>query len=324
VRAFVAEVQRLASQWPPIESDSARRTLVATVPEYAGDPLQLATRLCTDVEFTEGGQLFQHPLEPLYSIGFVLDRERDGILLGELKARVRQVFGERCPFPEPDHLLEVLRRLDCQVQDGRVVPGGGRRRSVTAPVPIAADPLPPLLGADRPPEVALRDLLCEAAGSRGFRMLVTPPEKHVDIGRSVAEALGGRFVSFEDAFFQRHEGQIAALERAEQYAAQRGILTEYADDLLRDLIEEHGRPGQVIVLGDTALLALCDALDAPRLLYDETLSGSQGFWVLVVPGVIHNRQPRFNEGPPVWHLEGVTFALLNPMPVGSPGGPESR
>ena len=40
------------------------------------------------------------------------------------------------------------------------------------------------------------------------------------------------------------------------------------------------------------------ALDLPRRLYDETLSGSRGFWVLVVPGVIHNRQPRFNKAPP--------------------------
>ena len=125
-------------------------------------------------------------------------------------------------------------------------------------------------------------------------------------------------VSFEDAFFRRHDAGIAALERAEQYAAQRGILTEHAEDLLCDLIEEHGQAGRVIVLGDTALLGLCDALDAPRHLYDETLSGSQGFWVLVVPGVIQNRQPRFNEGETLWHLEGVTFALLDPMPPVEP------
>ncbi len=319
VRAFVAEVHRLVDKWPPIESDSARRTLVATLPEYAGDPLQLATRLCTDVDFTESGQLFQHALLPEQSIGYVLERERDGIPLADLKARVRQVFGERCPFPEPDHLLEVLRHLECHVQDSRVISGdAGRPRSVTAPAPLSSDTLPPLLGADRPPEVALRDLLRDAAASRGFRMLVTPPEKHADIGRSVAAALGGTFVSFEDAFFQRHGDDIAGLERAEQYAAQRGILTEHADELLRELVEEHGRAGRVIVLGDTAILALCDALDVPRRLYDETLSGSQGLWVLVVPGVIHNRQPRFNEDQPLWHLEGVTFPLLVPMPAVAP------
>ena len=77
----------------------------------------------------------------------------------------------------------------------------------------------------------------------------------------------------------------------------------------------HGRSGNTIVLGDTALLGLCEALDLPRRLYDETLSGSRGFWVLVVPGVIHNRQPRFNEGPPMWHLEGATLPLLKPLPA---------
>ena len=49
-----------------------------------------------------------------------------------------------------------------------------------------------------------------------------------EIGRSAAAALGGTFVSFEDAFFRRHGHDIAALERAEQYAGQRGILNEHA------------------------------------------------------------------------------------------------
>ena len=190
VRAFVGEVERLAKQWPPLESESARRTLAATLPEYQGDPLQLATRLCTDVDFTEGGQLFIHPLDPMDSIKFVLDRERDGILLDELKARLRQMFGEHCPFPEPDHLLEVLRHLDCQVQDGRIVASTGPR-GVDAPSGLASDELPPLLGGERPPEVVLRDMLREAAASRGFRMLVTPPEKHAEIGRSVADRARG-------------------------------------------------------------------------------------------------------------------------------------
>ena len=53
------------------------------------------------------------------------------------------------------------------------------------------------------------------------------------------------------------------------------------------------------------------------LLYDETLSGSRGFWILVVPGVIHNRQPRFNEGAAMWHLEGATLPLLKPLSGGA-------
>ncbi|MEZ4399111.1 MAG: protein kinase [Kofleriaceae bacterium] len=316
VRSFVSEVLRLARIWPPIEAESARRTLAATLPEFGGDPLQLATRLCADVDFTEGGQLFHHPLVPVDSIRFVLTGGRDDLLLTELRDRVRQVFGERCPFPEPDDLLAVLHALDYQVRDGRVVPINAQARGVRAPEAQRGDDLPPLFGADRPPEVVLRDLLREAAASRGFRMLVTPPERHIEISRSVAAALGGTYVSFEDAFFRAHGHDIAALERAEQYAAQRAILTEHAETLVRDLLEAHGRPGHTVVLGETALLGLCGALDVPRWLYDEAMSGALGFWVLVVPGVILNRQPRFNEHESFFHLEGVTF----PLPAVMPGG----
>ena len=47
---------------------------------------------------------------------------------------------------------------------------------------------------------------------------------------------------------------------------------------VRDLLEEHGRPGHTVVLGETALLGLCGALDVPRWLYDEAMSGALGFW----------------------------------------------
>jgi hypothetical protein len=63
-----------------------------------------------------------------------------------------------------------------------------------------------------------------------------------------------------------------------------------------------------------ALRFLVEELPASyRRLYDETLSGSHGFRVFIVPGVIHNRQPRFNEGPAMWHLEGATLPLLHPL-----------
>ena len=107
---------------------------------------------------------------------------------------------------------------------------------------------------------------------------------------------------------------LAALERAERFVSQRDALTEAAEATLFRLLAEHGQPGRILVLGDTALLALCEALDLPRRLYDETLSGSRGFWVLLVPGVIYNRQPRFNEGPVMWHLEGATLPLHHPLP----------
>src|SRR5262249_46385667 len=175
------------------------------------------------------------------------------------------------------------------------------------------DEFPGPLGNERSPELVIRDMLKEASTSRGFRMLVTPPERHAEVGRSVAAALGGRWVSFEDAFFMNKPGHIASLGRAERFVAQRDALTEAAEETLFRLLEDHGRSGNVIVLGDTSLFGLCEALDLPRRLYDETLSGSRGFWILVVPGVIHNRQPRFNEGPAMWHLEGATLPLLGTL-----------
>ncbi len=312
LRAFSAEVVRLASQWPPVEPETARRTLAALLPQLDGDPLSLGVRLCEDVAIAETGHLFIGPLDPRHSISFVLDQVRDPIPLDELERRVRRVFGPETPYPDADHLMEILRDLDCSVQGQVVVPG--KTGSVIATPALAADEVPATFGTARSVEEVVRDMLRDAASSRGFRMLVTPPEHHGEIGRSVARALNATWVSFEDAFFTDHAGEVAALERAERFVAQRDALTEAAEHTLFRLLEEHGRAGNVVVLGDTSLLGLCEALDLPRRLYDETLSGSRGFWVLVVPGVIHNRQPRFNEGPAMWHLEGATLPLVNPLP----------
>jgi len=317
VKAFAAEVVRLAGQWPPVEPDTARRTLAGLIAHFDGDPLALGVRICEDVQIAETGHLFIGPVDPKHSIAFVIDQTRESIALDDLAARVRRIFGPHTPYPDPDHLLAILRDLDCRVQGSLVVPG--RAGSVIASQPLAADDLPNAFGAERSPELVVRDMLKEASGSRGFRMLVTPPEHHADIGRSVAAALSssgvaGKWVSFEDAFFSEHAADIKSLERAERFVAQREALTEAAEQTLFNLVEEHGKAGNVIVLGDTALFGLCEALDLPRRLYDETLSGSRGFWILVVPGVIHNRQPRFNEGAAMWHLEGATLPLLNPLP----------
>ncbi len=316
LRAFVHETTRLASLWPPQEPGATRRALAALLPHYQGDPLALAVRLCVDVDYTDAGHLFIHPLQPSQSIGFVLERERNAIEFAELKARVRRMFGPDCPFPDRDHLLELLRELGYQRQGDRIVPDSGR--SVTPSPALEPDQVPIVLGAERSPEEVVRDMLKDAVDTRGFRMLVTPPERHAEIGPSVAAALGGHWISFEDAFFEMHGGDISSLERAERFTAQRYALNEATEDLMERLLEEHGRPGNTVVLGDTALLGLCDALDLPRRLYDETLSGGMGFWVLVVPGVIHRRQPRFNEGPPLWHLEGATLPLLRPLPGSMP------
>lgn len=312
LRAFAAEVVRLAGQWPPVEPDTARRTLASLLSHFDGDPLALGVRLCEDVEIAETGHLFIGPVDPKHSIAFVIDQTRAPIALEDLDRRVRRVFGPHTPYPDADHLLSILRDLDCRVQGNMVLPG--RAGSIVAAPALSADDLPNSFGNERSPEVVVRDMLRDASASRGFRMLVTPPEHHPELGRSVATALAGKWVSFEDAFFAEHAAEISSLERAERFVGQREALTEAAEATLFRLLEDHGKPGNVVVLGDTSLFGLCEALDLPRRLYDETLSGSRGFWVLVVPGVIHNRQPRFNEGPAMWHLEGATLPLLNPLP----------
>ncbi|HEY0882739.1 MAG TPA: hypothetical protein VGD87_14460, partial [Archangium sp.] len=214
------------------------------------------------------------------------------------------------PYPEPAHLGPVLAELDCHVEGEQVVQG--RLASLLAKPQLESDAPAPVVLAGRTAEEVTRDMLREAAKSRGFRLLVTPPEHHAELGRSVAKALGTEFVSFEDAFFTEHEHQLPQLDRASRFVAQREQLQDAARTTMQRLIEEHDRPGRATVLGDTALLGLCESVDLARLPFSE----GQGFWVLVVPGVIHNRQPLFNEGKdPVFHLPGQTFPLLKPLPT---------
>lgn len=311
LKGFLVETERLAQHWPPMDAQAARTALSAFLPHYPGDPLALAVRLASDVVMTASGRLYEPPMDAKYTLAEVLSTVRGPVLLDDLIRAVKLEFGEGTPLPETDKLLEVLHDLDCRVQGQRVLPG--KTGSIVAePALVSDEPALPQ-GGERNPEEVVRAMLKDASLSRGFRMLVTPPERHAEVGRSVAAALGGQWLSFEDAFFTDHAAELAMLERAERFVAQRDALTEAAEATLFRLLDDHGQPGKVLVLGDTALWGLCESLDLPRRLYDEALSGSRGFWVLVVPGVIHNRQPRFNEGPPMWHLEGATVALLNPL-----------
>jgi serine/threonine protein kinase len=311
LRSFSAEVLRLAGQWPPLEPESVRRSLSALLPQFGRDPVDLGVRICEGIQIAETGHIFIGPLDARQTLGFVLHQLREPVSFDALRDRVLRTFGPNTPYPESTYLLPILQELDCQIQGEKVWPG--RTLSILPLAPLSSDVLPLTPGPDRNPEEVVRDMLRDAAASRGFRMLVAPPERHVEIGRSVATVLGGTWLSFEDEFFADHGADLFALERAERFTAQRGALTEAAESTFMRLLEEHGQPGRTLVLGDLALLGLCEALDLPRRFYDEALAGNRGFWVLVLPGVIHNRQPRFNEGPPMWHLEGATLPLLNPL-----------
>ncbi len=257
LRSFSGEVVRLAGQWPPVEPDTARRTLSSLLPHFDRDPLALGVRVCEDVQIAETGHIFIGPVDPKHSISFVLAQTRDPMALEDLERRVRRVFGRDTPYPDANHLLEILRDMDCRVQGQMILPG--RTGSILAAPALTADEVPSSFGAERTPEEVVRDMLRDAAKSRGFRMLVTPPERHPEIARSVSAAIGGTWVSFEDAFFSEHSQGLTGLERAERFIAQRDGLTDAAEATLFRLLDEHGQPGKIVVLGDTALLGLCEA-----------------------------------------------------------------
>ncbi|MEQ1564029.1 MAG: hypothetical protein ABMA64_00205, partial [Myxococcota bacterium] len=70
-----------------------------------------------------------------------------------------------------------------------------------------------------------------------------------------------------------------------------------------------------VVVGDAGILGVLGALDLVRRWYDETRSGERGFWVLVIPGQIRERQPFFNDRTAVFHLDGVMLPIDEPIAV---------
>ena len=63
---------------------------------------------------------------------------------------------------------------------------------------------------------------------------------------------------------------------------------------------------------------MCDALHLVRRLYDLTATGGKGHWVLVIPGLVHQRQPLFNERPgaTVFSIDGAVWPLAQPVSTG--------
>lgn len=65
-----------------------------------------------------------------------------------------------------------------------------------------------------------------------------------------------------------------------------------------------------MVIGDTAVLATCEALHLVRKLYERTHTGTRGGWALVVPGILHKQQPWFLESEPVFQMPGQVIPLV--------------
>ncbi|MBI4699810.1 MAG: protein kinase [Deltaproteobacteria bacterium] len=304
--AFATAARQIASGFP-VSPDAARRSLRSVLPEYELDPLSLASRVLVDVRLTDAGELFETPMYPNEAIRHVIRRERLPLSLEELRRAVERIFSGAAVWPDQERLAKTLAGIeDCRVEGDMVLPAAGK--SVTAPHQ-ESDPVPPELRvAAKSPEEVAADLLRGAAShGDGFRLVVSPAELAPEVGRSLARALGPevRFVSFEQELLGRMDGAFDGFVRAERFKAQRGKLTREADGLLADLLAREGRSGATVVLGDTAIFAVCEALHLVRKLYDETSAGGRGFWIMVVPGVVYQKQPLFLERAPIFHPEST-------------------
>ncbi|CAN5925135.1 hypothetical protein BH11MYX4_BH11MYX4_02990 [soil metagenome] len=317
--AFLQAARTLAS-WPPKKADGVRQSLQSYLPEYPLDPVGLATRLSRDLRLTDDGELFEAPVSIKDATLYVLRKSRLPVKLEDLRELLLSHFGAAVsPPPELSELTVVVAKLGTyQLDAGTGTVDVPATRSIETKSELAADPLPFELRAQDPTELACR-VIRSLAERDGFRLVVASPEQHPEIARSLVPCLGTDtlYVSFEDELFRRIDADIDAFERAERFLAQRAKLKREAEALLDSLVKEKGRAGARIVLGDTALWAVCDSLHLVRRLYDLTSTGGRGFWVLVVPGLVHQTQPLFNEKPGaiVFSMGGTVLPLTKPVPA---------
>lgn len=312
-----------AARWryperPPQDAEAVRRSIRVAFPDYQDfDPIALARRITDCVRATGEGMLYEHPIDPAQAVWYVTRYTRRPLAVAELWQRAEESFTDDDGVASFARLTdEELARLfhekitDCRLEGDQIVDPPSRS---LPSVSRGHDALPiELRSSQRTPEQIVADLLRGASRTRGYRMLVVPPENHAEIARSVVRALGQgtNFVSFEHELLAQMEPEFGAYERAERFKAQRSKLTRAAEALFDHLLSTHGRPGNRTVLGDTAILGLCEATHLFRRLYDETQTGSRGFWVVVVPGVILERQPRFNESTSLFHVDGTVLPVM--------------
>lgn len=310
LRAFL-DAAVLAAERPWRSAEAVRQTLLGYL-EYQLDLVGLALRLDSSLRLTQDGELFQSPVDTKEAMVHVLNRARLPITVSDLAARLRDHFGEALIQPPDD---AIVRELVATRSSYHIDPATSEiqltaTRSIV-PTIAPSDPIQFEDAAKDPLDLA-RDLLRAARQRDGCRLVVAPPACHGAVARSVGRALeGATFVSFEDAFFARAGDAVEGLERAERFAAQRPKLKREAEATFEAILAEHGKSGRAVVLGDTALFGVCDALHLVRTLYDRTVPGGKGFWALVIPGTLSNKQPLFNERPnaQVFSIEGSVVRL---------------
>jgi len=312
---FVRKARELAA-WPPKETDAVRKQLRAVLPEYDLDHLVLACKLATDLRRTDAEELFEAPVEAAQAVEYVLRRRRLPMALAELQPAIQEVFGDAALLPQPEELAAlVARAADFRVEGDQILAIQGQS---FVPAPVPSDPIPEELRvAAKSDEVVAGELLRSAAQRRGFRLVVAPPADHHEIGESVRRTLGPSavFVSFEEELLSRLEPDFPGFEKAERFAAMRHKLAKEAEAVYRAILAKHGLPGRLTVLGDTGILGVCNALDVISRLYTETNTRDVGFWTVVIPGVIQQRSPLFNEKTPVVNFPGTVLPVLRAIPA---------
>jgi hypothetical protein len=268
---FVKEARRQA-QWPPKPPEASRRAVRMVIPEdrLPGDPLTVAVRLLEDVASTDRGELFAPPLSAAHAVKYALETERPPLSIERLRERVAEAFGPDAPAVHDSALQDILQPLGLRVEGGRILDVDLASVQTDAAL-LQGDALPMALAQDPGEQVAA--MLEAARAHRGFRMLVVPPREHRTIAASVARRLGVPLTSFAHCWFEQHEGQLDALEKAERFKAQRRKLSRAADDTFDALLEAHGTPGTTTVVGDLAILGVLDAHDLIRRWYDEVKGG---------------------------------------------------
>lgn len=314
LKSFVTAAARTVTAWPPEPAGALRRALQLVFPEYSGDLALLAQRLLPSVCTTAGGALFQPPVPLEDALPYVLQDEREALSIEALGAALARVFQGKGPaLPPPARLAPLLAGTGWRLDGDRVV----RASAAPAPAPgPESDDLHELLHIDRAvaPQDRVRDLLRAApALGKSFRLVVAPPADHGRIAQSLLDQLDATGIDLADAWFQAHEATLARDAKAARLKPLQVLTGQALDRLLDQLVETHGRPGQTIVLHNTGILGTLCAVQRISALYDRVFGQGKGLWIVVIPGVIHDRQPLFNDRHPTFRVTGAVLPLTEPL-----------
>ena len=311
---FADAAARTVAQWPPEPVGAVRRTLKLVLSEFEGDHALLAQRLLPSICTTAGGALFQPPVTIENALAYVISDQREDLSIAALGAALSRVFQGKAPPLPPPHALPPLLAGTGWCLEGTTV----RREGSAAPTPAGptSDDLHELLRLNRniAPRDRVRDILRDAPHQgKSFRMVVAPAAEHRTIAQSLLTQLDAIGIDLAAAWFDAHADTLDRDARAARIKPLQVLTHRALDQLLDRLVKTHGRPGQTVVLHNTGILEALGGLKQIPVLYDRVSGQGNGFWILVIPGVIHDRQPLFNDRTPVWQMPGLVLPLSEPL-----------